>query len=321
MVGQRRTDAEDMERVIGIWLSPQIAHAVQSMLTSQRFDVAIVDVTMLTAIAACEAAGLPSVLIHHTLPGASWSGPRGARLAGFVDPVNRVRTELGLEPASSFRDLIAVSAHLAATSAALDVPLPWPVPIHYVGALQPRGATADVALPERFVLVSFSTTWQRQAAPLQRVIDALAALDRPVVVTTGPALDPGEVIAANNTTVVAHISHRSVLDRVDLVVTHAGHGTVLSSLTAGVPLVCMPMGRDQHDVAARVAAIGAGVVLNIDAPGAEILRAARRVLDDDTFATAARAIAQTIAREQGIDGALTIIDGVVALRPDPKQVP
>jgi UDP:flavonoid glycosyltransferase YjiC (YdhE family) len=314
VAGQRRTDAEDMERVVGIWLSPQIAYAVQSTLASHRFDVAVVDVTMLTAVAACEAEGVPSVLVHHTLPGASWAGPRGDRLSGFVEPVNRVRTQLGMKPASSYPELIgAARAHIAATSAALDAPLPWPVPLHYVGPLQPVGAIeADIDLPERFVLVSFSTTWQRQAAPLQHVVDALAGLDRPVVVTTGPALGPGEVVAADNTTVIGQIRHSRVLDRVDLVVTHAGHGTVVSSLSAGVPLVCMPMGRDQHDVSARVAAVGAGVVLDANAPQGHILRAARRVLDDETFVTAARAMAQAIANEPGIDGALAIIDGIAA---------
>jgi len=29
------------------------------------------------------------------------------------------------------------------------------------------------------------------------------------------------------------------------VITHAGHGSVLKALAAGVPLVCMPLGRDQ----------------------------------------------------------------------------
>jgi UDP:flavonoid glycosyltransferase YjiC (YdhE family) len=314
VAGQRRTDAEDMERVVGIWLSAQVAHLVESILTSQRADVAIVDVTMLSAIAASEAAGVPAVLVHHTLPGASWGGPRGGRLAGFVDPVNRVRAELALEPVSSFPELMAAHAHIAATSAALDAPMPWPVSIQYVGALQPHAMTADLALPGRFVLVSFSTTWQRQAAPLQRVIDALAPLDRRVVVTTGPALEPGELAPADNTTVVEHLPHSGILHRVDVVVTHAGHGTVLSSLTAGVPLVCMPMGRDQHEIAARVAAIGAGVVLDCDASGADILRAVRQVLDESTFVAAARKMAQSIADDQGVDGALAVIDSVVASR-------
>jgi UDP:flavonoid glycosyltransferase YjiC (YdhE family) len=185
------------------------------------------------------------------------------------------------------------------------------VPLHYVGPLQPAGAIEDVIeLPERFVLVSFSTTWQRQVAPVQRVVNALTGLDRPVVVTTGPSLDPGEVVAADNTIVVTSLPHRRILDRVDLVVTHAGHGTVLSSLSGGVPLVCMPMGRDQHDVSARVAAVGAGVVLDADAPQELILGAARRVLNEDAFHTVARAIAHSIAREPGVAGALEVVDGI-----------
>jgi UDP:flavonoid glycosyltransferase YjiC (YdhE family) len=311
---RRRSDAEDMERVIGIWLSPQIAEAVRSTLRSHRFDVAVVDVTMLTAIAACEAVGVPLVLVHHTLPGAYWGGPRSGRLAGFVEPVNRVRSELGLAPAWSYGEVIRqAGAHVAATTAALDSPVQWPVPLHYVGPLQPEGAIADVIeLPEHFVLVSFSTTWQRQAAPLQHVIDALAGLDRPVVVTTGPSLDPAEIVAADNTIVVGRVPHRRVLTRVDLVVTHAGHGTVLSSLTGGVPLLCLPMGRDQHDVSARVAAVGAGVVLDIDSPGALILGAARRVIDDDSFHDSARDMARAIAAEPGVAGALRVIDRVAA---------
>jgi UDP:flavonoid glycosyltransferase YjiC (YdhE family) len=124
-----------------------------------------------------------------------------------------------------------------------------------------------------------------------------------------PNIAPG-VVAAGNTVVVEEVPHRRVLSRVDLVVTDAGHGTVLSSLAAGVPLLCMPMGRDQHDVSARVAAVGAGVVLDIDAPEAVILAAARRVLDGAMFHDAARDIAQAIAREPGVGGALRVVDRV-----------
>ena len=36
------------------------------------------------------------------------------------------------------------------------------------------------------------------------------------------------------------------------VVTHAGHGTIMRALAHGIPLLCLPMGRDQDDNAARV---------------------------------------------------------------------
>jgi len=32
----------------------------------------------------------------------------------------------------------------------------------------------------------------------------------------------------------------------DLVITHAGHGTLMRALSHGLPLVCLPMGRDQN---------------------------------------------------------------------------
>ncbi|GAC1604429.1 MAG: hypothetical protein NVS3B21_33670 [Acidimicrobiales bacterium] len=309
--GQRRgCDAEDTERVRVNWLSAGIAEAVRSAVSPPHIDIAVIDMTMLSAIAACEAVDLPTVLVHHTLPGAYWGGSRGRLLSGFVGPINEVRERFGLSPASSYGELIRhADAHIAATTAALDVQVQWPVPLHYVGPLQPHGTVAAaVDLPPRFVLVSFSTTWQRQTETLQRVVDALAALDRAVVVTTGPSVDPGDLRPAANAVVVGEISHHRILDRVDLVVTHAGHGTVLSALSAGVPLVCMPMGRDQHAVSSRVAEIGAGIVVDVDAAPETILSTVRRVLGDDGFGKAAREIEAFCSHAPGVTGALAVID-------------
>ena len=47
-----------------------------------------------------------------------------------------------------------------------------------------------------------------------------------------------------------------------LPLTHGGPGTVIRSLVHGVPLLCMPMGRDQHDNTARVAALGADLTVD-----------------------------------------------------------
>ena len=55
--------------------------------------------------------------------------------------------------------------------------------------------------------------------------------------------------------------HSEVLRHASAVVTHAGHGTVLKALAAGVPVVAIPLGRDQLDNAARVAHHGAGLRL------------------------------------------------------------
>src|SRR5690606_8028370 len=109
------------------------------------------------------------------------------------------------------------------------------------------------------VVVSFSSTFQRQEPTLRRVVEALGRLPVRGLVSTGPALASrhgrglvlGHVPAI--VTVVESVSHAAVLPRAPAVGTHAGNGTVMRAWAAGVPLVCLPMGRDQNDNAAKVA--------------------------------------------------------------------
>ena len=65
-----------------------------------------------------------------------------------------------------------------------------------------------------------------------------------------------------NVTVVDDASHDMLMAEAAAVITHGGPGTVIRSLVHGVPLLCMPMGRDQHDNTARVAALGADLTVD-----------------------------------------------------------
>ena len=91
--------------------------------------------------------------------------------------------------------------------------------------------------------------------------------------------------------------HQQVLPEAAAVVTHAGHGSVLKALAAGVPLVCMPMGRDQKDNTVRVLRLGAGVRVDKGAGSDRIAAAVRRVLDDPTYTGAARRFAEVLSSE------------------------
>ena len=57
------------------------------------------------------------------------------------------------------------------------------------------------------------------------------------VITTGRAIDPDQIEAAGNVRVVTSAPHREILPESAVVITHAGPGTVLKTLAAGVPLV------------------------------------------------------------------------------------
>jgi UDP:flavonoid glycosyltransferase YjiC (YdhE family) len=116
-------------------------------------------------------------------------------------------------------------------------------------------------------------------------------------VTTGRAVEPDQILAPPNVRVLTAAPHREILAEASAVVTHAGHGSVLKALAAGVPLVCAPMGRDQEDNTVRVLRLGAGVRVSKAARPSRIAAAVRQVLDQPAYSRAARRVAETLATE------------------------
>ena len=161
-----------------------------------------------------------------------------------------------------------------------------------------------------------------QAGVLQRIATALGTLPVRGVVTTGPAIDPASIAAPANVSVLRSAPHSEVLRHASALVTHAGHGTVIKGLAAGVPVVALPMGRDQDENAARLVHAGAGLRLKPKAPPPKIAAAVRRVLDEPSYAEEARRIAHVIAEETARD---TVADELEALAdpkgPDPAPAP
>jgi MGT family glycosyltransferase len=147
------------------------------------------------------------------------------------------------------------------------------------------------------VLVATSSIFQDQTGLLRRVAAGLGRLPVRGLVTTGRAVDPADVPAPANVRVVRAAPHGAVLAETAVVVTHAGHGSVIKALAAGVPLVCMPMGRDQKDNTVRVLRLGAGVRVDQSAPPERVAAAVRLLLEDPSYARAARRFAGTLAEE------------------------
>jgi len=142
-----------------------------------------------------------------------------------------------------------------------------------------------------WVLVSLSTTVQGQADVLPTYLRALGSLPVRVLVTLGGVLPPDELAAPSNVTVRGFLPHGSVLPHMAAVVTHAGMSTVATTLAAGVPMVCLPQGRDQPLNAAGVEELGAGLVVPVEAAPDGLAPAVRTVLDDHRFRTVAQDVA------------------------------
>ena len=314
-----------------IVMGPAAAYAADTRAALERepVDALVSDYLLFGAPIAAEALGVPTaVIVHHIYilpePGKPAPGPgflpsegRAARvrdrlinrafLALFnrgLDAVNGARREQGVRPLGHVLDqLDHLDLIMVLTSESFDFPAEGrPAHVRYVG---PVLADPDWVEPWQvpwpddhrpLVIVSFSTTYMAQERLLARTIGALGGLDAHVLVTTGRNIDPAGLPAPSNTVVVRSAPHAELFPRAAAVVTHAGMGTVTRALTSGVPLVCLPMGRDQPDVSARVVHAGAGLRLFPIARPAAILRAVERVINEPPFRAAAQRVgAQLVA--------------------------
>jgi MGT family glycosyltransferase len=150
---------------------------------------------------------------------------------------------------------------------------------------------------EPLVLVATSSIYQDQVDLLGRIAEGLRQLPVRAVLTTGRAVDPAEIQGGANVEVVQIAPHARVLREASVVVTHAGHGTVMKALAAGVPLVCIPMGRDQKDNTVRVLRLGAGIRLSKKSTPAQIAAAITEILERPQYVAAARRFAEVLAWE------------------------
>jgi UDP:flavonoid glycosyltransferase YjiC (YdhE family) len=147
------------------------------------------------------------------------------------------------------------------------------------------------------VLVAFSTTFQGQDKALATIIEAARHLPLHAIVTLGNAMEEWHLPSSPNVTIVQGACHDAILKNATATITHGGHGTTMRSLRHGVPLLILPMGRDQNDNAARVEYHGAGLRLPVTASAPDIAQALHRLIAEPGFATNARKIARVLATE------------------------
>jgi MGT family glycosyltransferase len=299
--------------------SGAIARDTSNELGREEADAVMVDCMLFTAMNAAQASGLPTATLFHAPYTIFRGGPMVEMFSPGLVPLNAHRAELGLAPVSSLADV-----HDACDLALVALPgefepeagdAPNVVRLGPVLDAPPLMRTTDTvdvtdgAAP--LVLVSLSTSEQGQAGLLQRVVDAVATLPVRAIVTTGPSIDPASVTAGANTQVVSYVPHTEVLPSTSLVITHAGLGTVMAALGAGVPLLCVPMGRDQFFNAMQVEALGAGRMLTADSDVATVADAARRLLDDAAAQAAAKQMAITISGYGGSSDAVVALEGLI----------
>jgi UDP:flavonoid glycosyltransferase YjiC (YdhE family) len=282
-------------------------------------DLVVSDVITACGGLAAELMGLPWVeLCPHPLYRPSKGlPPVGSGLAPGVGVRGRLRDTVmraftarswreGLRQRSAARVEIGLPAvdpgplrRLIATLPALEVPRPdWPCEAVVVGPLhfEPTSSVLPVpAGPGPVVVV----------APSTAVIGAPGLAELALL-----ALIPGEVLPAGARLVVSQLADPEVevppwaavglgrqdelLSHADLVICGGGHGMVSKTLLAGVPLVVVPGGGDQWEIANRVVRQGSAQLVR-PLTTESLVAGVTEVLSTPRYGEAARRAGDSIA--------------------------
>ena len=179
---------------------------------------------------------------------------------------NPLRKELGLPPVRTISDVyLAAPLVLAYTAEPFEYPRSdWSPRVRLVGPglwEPPAEVPAWLdTLEHPLVLVTCSTLFQNDRALVEVASDAFVGEPYEVIVTTAE-VDASTVSPPPNVHVMRYVPHTPVLERAVCVICHAGMGITQKALAHGVPVVAVPFGRDQPEVARRVEVARAGVRL------------------------------------------------------------
>jgi UDP:flavonoid glycosyltransferase YjiC (YdhE family) len=261
-----------------------------------RPDVVVHDILTLGPALAGELAGIPrATLIPHVHPESAPGFPIysfGARLprtrtgrafwhrahlpvrrgleSGRL-ALNHTREQVGLPPLSHVHGGTSRDLALVATFPQLEYPRAWPSHVHVVGPLMWEPPAEDIALPTTgsaggardtpLVLVAPSTSQDTDHRLLHAALRGLADAPVRVLATWNRRLPSRSLPVPPNARLVDWVSYARTMPHCDVVVCHAGHGTLVRALSSGCAVVACPVAGDMNENAARVAWAGAGVRL------------------------------------------------------------
>jgi UDP:flavonoid glycosyltransferase YjiC (YdhE family) len=164
--------------------------------------------------------------------------------------------------------------------------------VQFVGAMLPYKATITTAFSQpakldrykRVILISQGTVDNKDPGKL--IVPALEALkdtDALLIVTTGycQTEDLRASYPQDNVIIDDYVDFDFILDHTDVFICNGGYGSVLLSLTKGVPLLTAGIREGKNDINAHVEYFGVGIDLRTENPRpGDIRRAAERLLSE-----------------------------------------
>ena len=110
------------------------------------------------------------------------------------------------------------------------------------------------------IYLSLGSLGSADVALMKRLVDVLGTTPHRFIVSKGPQHDEFEL--ADNMVGAEFLPQTTIINQVDLVITHGGNNTTTESLHFGKPMIVLPLFWDQYDNAQRIHELGFGIRLD-----------------------------------------------------------
>ncbi len=185
------------------------------------------------------------------------------------------------------------------TGAWLD-PSPIPSP--------PPEVAAFLAGGEAPIVITFGSMAKTNPAGFDALISRILFKGRRVIVQGPSEIESADLLG------IGPIDHRALFPRAAVVVHHGGAGTTHTVCAAGVPSVVVPHVGDQRYWADRLRRLGVAPmpILRQKARAGDLADTAVTAAIDERIHVAARALAERMAREHGLETAVAALEAAAA---------
>lgn len=286
-------------------------HATEiiSICSEWKPDIIVCDEVNFGAMIAAEYLGIPHATVIVIAAGS------------FIRPdvvgeaLDEVRAEFGLAPDPSLKMLSRYLVLSPVPRSYREPAFPYPATTHFIqpfiSNLEAEYSIIDGQKESPIVYFTLGTVFNLESGDLfSRVITGLRDLPIKLIVTVGKYIDPEEFgTQPDNVLIIRYIPQENILPHCDLVVSHAGSGSVIAALAYGLPMLLIPMGADQPLNATRCETLGVAKVLDAVKASPEMIQdAARNILNTESYRIAVQRIQDEIATMPPVSSAIALLE-------------
>jgi MGT family glycosyltransferase len=312
-------------------------------LASEGVDALLIDEIALSGPTVAERLHLPYFIISTSVPhNFGWSAPRRytppascitrlqnawlqisiLQMRGPVRrSLNTYRREIGLGPIRERNRTFPELAHITQLPQCFDFPRSGlPPNFYYTGPFVEDETRTFVEFPwnrldaRPLVYASLGTTLKGEPATFPLIAEACNSLGLQLVISLGGRRDPATFRdLPGNPLVVNNAPQLELLERAEIVVTHAGPNTALETLRQGKPMIAIPKAFDQPAIAARLEWLGVAEVLPATKLSAEQIRTTlMKIRSEPHYRESARELQKKILSAHGLELAVHVIEDATA---------